>query len=651
MTPKYLPITLCVLVMTSLTLATVAMPAEAQATGTVCAKITHSNDVNPSHRTQFRLSTDALAPGADCPSQSSAVTLLEGECIDFNIGWRRDGATAPADPAFWLAYWLRGGAADDHGADGEQNWPTFNQGGTATYAIAWRYITPPSGTAQFCATRSGVPDDTPWPGTYRLVLRMCEAGNEDDHCDQTTTGYDINSDTNPTCACYGDPGVGYSANGNPGSLLAIHNQEIRDPLYLDIEERVILVGAQVNVSVHARFLNGTMRPDAEANITMHVKAPDHTWVADGANPTNMRLPSDVGQVYHYTFTASQAGTYTIVARSISSTNEIRLSAPLRIVAKPLADLPPTRGFLDYFLSRLNATADDQRGATQYHTNAATNGTGVLVKDKTGFELSNGERALANTSRENINLNTNTTAADNSAILDARTAAREARDAARYGNDEARNKTGVKVSDKAGYTLSTSEHGLIGNASWTNTTPRTLTGVSNLSSPIAAEVWGYVNRSLTYSGGVELSDAERALFNASIREPLAANGNATRNSTDAARTEIAILRADVDRAATVIQATIRDEENASRELQPGYYVASAWGHIAPAGRDHALLLIGAVGLTGYAVWGRGRERMRHRRKILAAGLLVLALYVTVIVAPTAPADLADRAAASLASMST
>lgn len=376
---------LCLAALVVLALVIVSAPADAAGSAAVegCARINHFNSANPSHRATFRASLDTLEGNSACAPQT--YTLMEGECLTFNLRTFRQGSLAPSPANRWEVYWGPDDAMPkDHGSTGKSNW-------NDQYRLL--YIVDPHGTPhEACATTNGLPARPGVAGLYRLVLRACDvtAPGPAIGCESVTT-YDTNSDLNPTCTCSGDPGTGYSADGNPGSGTAHHDPD-KDPLTLGVEETKVAVGRPVNVTVDARLLNQTMRPGAGSNITLHFEAPDHTWPVDGANPVEMTFSDGTGTGrYHYTFTPAQVGRYELIARTISSLNERHISKPLALNVVAAADLAETRGAADAREARLNASFERLLGAIQYGTSEARNTTGVKVSDKTGYSLTSAER--------------------------------------------------------------------------------------------------------------------------------------------------------------------------------------------------------------------------------------------------------------------
>lgn len=323
-------------------------PADAASPVEACAKLVHANSGTPSHRVNIRASTDTLASTADCTPRP--LTLVEGECVTFNIKYSRDGVTAPPAPAAIEAYWFHGPDATDHGATGNDNWPYRPLDGVGYVASAIYSTGALPASKTFCATANGQSTGAHLPGEYRLVLRSCSPNAAG--CSGTADSYDVNSDTNPTCACSGNVGVGYTANGHAGNLTAY--DVTRDPLKT-AETTVIMLGASFNWSLSAKFLNDTVRTGAASNITLHVEAPDHSWPVNGATPAEVSTPDGRGTGdYWYNFTPTAPGPWVLRARTISSLNEMHFTTHI-VMVQPVEIAPPTRGHLDAFETRLNAT--------------------------------------------------------------------------------------------------------------------------------------------------------------------------------------------------------------------------------------------------------------------------------------------------------
>lgn len=404
-------------------LLTLVPPAEAVGSTALagCARITHYQTGAPLTAAYFRVSTDTLDATSACAATSA--TYIEPVCSTLNVKYLRNGASAPSDPNRWHIYIVDEGGAligftpgaqTDHSSAGTTNWAYNGPSGTAYTSDP--NASPPSGTSPDFVFRTN-PDGatiTFCPdhgGLYRIVLRMCQLTlNQVQHaCGTAATNYDVNSDENPTCACSGqDAGALYSADGNPADLAVQWNPELRDPLTVSVAEKKVgyLAYEPVNVTIDARYLNGTLRSGGASNITLHFEAPDHTWPVDGVNPTEMKFSDGTGMGrYYYTFTPTQTGTYQITARTISSLNERMVSKPfdlevLAVGARPLTrdDLNLTNTYANASLTALPALLNNLNAylaALQNTTTAPLARTTHLenVNDYLSDELNDTEAAI------------------------------------------------------------------------------------------------------------------------------------------------------------------------------------------------------------------------------------------------------------------
>lgn len=270
----------------------------------------------------WRAGTDGSTYAAGCTD--GTYHLAEGECLTFTFSYTRLGTTPPNTPAANGIYWFRDTTSNDHASTGKDNW---NSAVTSSFTAG----APTDGARTYCATTTGASGGTPVTGSYRLVLRLCDLSST---CASGLTTYDVNTDTNPTCACSGTAGTGNTATAIPG--YARFTELAEDPLWVSAATPVY-VGESVKLTIHSEYDNGDYRTGAASDIFVYVQAPDGSWVVNGANPTQSTYPGAVANVGNYeaTFTASQAGAYHVMVRLAS---DERSSKPFdfRVTSAPLS---------------------------------------------------------------------------------------------------------------------------------------------------------------------------------------------------------------------------------------------------------------------------------------------------------------------------
>ena len=417
-----------------------------------CTKVTHASTASPTSRNEFRVSTGSGAAADACTA--TAFTLVEGACLTFNIAYAGIGVGRPSEPNRWEAYWgLDSQLPNDHGTNGVSNWDP--------QVAYWRFDSNPNGeTISACATANGAGTGTPVAGTYRLVLRQClliSPSSQFSCSSSTSTGttYDVNSDLNPTCACSGKPGTGFTANGNPGVADALYNPDLHDPLYFAVPA-ISYVGEAVNYTVGARFDYGDFRTGAASDIHVYVKAPDLSYLVNGANPTESSFTALGGGVrtgyYHGTFTPTAAGDYLVFAR-LASDDRSSIPVILKVIEKP-----ETRADAEQREARI-------LGAIQYLTSEARNVTGVKVSDGSITSATIATNAIGADEIAADAIGASELAAGAIGASEIGTDAIGADEFAQGAADKAWTSSSRSITDKAGFSLTSDERDSIAGATW------------------------------------------------------------------------------------------------------------------------------------------------------------------------------------------
>lgn len=206
-------------------------------------------------------------------------------------------------------------------------------------------------------------------------------------------------------------------------------------------------------------------------------------------------------------------------------------------------------------------------------------------------------------------------------------------AAQYGTNQALNASGVRVSDKTGYALASSERDAIATGTWNaanrSLTDRTLFQLADVERvEVQRHVWNATQRTLSGSVDPTSADIAAAVWDAlwTDHRDDDSYGRLLKDSADATTAARSDMRGWANDSANSHDALARriDQEGATtRSYLPVHYAASAWARLQPTAPIASVAFYGGLTLTGLAVLQR--DDTRRRLALFLCGLMVLGAY--------------------------